>query len=145
MTVTGWSLIRFAHVLCAMGWVGGQVTLSAIVLPVLRRDLAPEVRVPIVRKAAKRYGLAANVVLLPTLLASGLALANHRGLSWGTLTEDGYGRLFAIKMVLVVTSVVIAAVHGILATKRPTSARPLAIAGLASSVAIVVFATALVP
>ncbi len=145
MTITGWSVIRFTHVLCAMGWVGGQVTLSAIVLPVLRADLAPEVRAPVVRRAAKRFGLLANVVLLPVLLASGLALANHRGLSWGTLTEDGYGRLFAIKMVLVVTSVVIAAVHGILATRHPTSARPLAIAGLASSVAIVVFATALVP
>jgi hypothetical protein len=47
--------------------------------------------------------------------------------------------------VLVVASVALAAVHGMLATKRPGSARPLAIAGLASSVAIVVFATALVP
>ena len=37
------------------------------------------------------------------------------------------------------------AVHGILATKRPGSARPLAIAGLAASVGIVIFATALVP
>lgn len=145
MTITGWSLIRFTHVLCAMGWVGGQVILSAVVLPVLRSDLAPEVRGPLIRKAAKRFGLAANVVLLPTLLLTGLALANHRGLSWGTLSEDGYGRLFAIKMALVVVSVVIASVHGILATKHPTSARPLAIAGLASSVAIVIFATALVP
>lgn len=145
MTITGWSLVRFIHVLSAMGWVGGQVILSAIVLPVLRSDLAPEVRGPLIRKAAKRFGLAANVVLLPALLITGLALANHRGLSWGSLTEDGYGRLFAIKLALVVVSVVIASVHGILATKRPTSARPLAIAGLASSVAIVVFATALVP
>jgi hypothetical protein len=48
-------------------------------------------------------------------------------------------------MALVVVSVVIASAHGILATTHPTSARPLAIAGLASSVAIVVFATALVP
>lgn len=145
MTITGWSLVRFIHVLSAMGWVGGQVILSAIVLPVLRSDLAPEVRGPLIRKAAKRFGLAANVVLLPALLITGLALANHHGLSWGSLTDDGYGRLFAIKMALVAVSVVIASVHGILATKHPTSARPLAIAGLASSVAVVVFATALVP
>lgn len=128
-----------------MGWVGGQLILAAVVLPVLRSDLSPAERGPLIRKAAKRFGLAANVVLLPTLLVSGLALANHRGLSWDTLTQDGYGRLFAIKMVFVVLSVSIAAVHGVLATKHPTSARPLAIAGLASSLAIVVYATALVP
>jgi hypothetical protein len=33
----------------------------------------------------------------------------------------------------------------VLATSRPRTARPLGIAGLASSMAIVVFATALVP
>lgn len=146
MTITGWSVVRFLHVLAAMGWVGGQLLLSVVVLPALRSSgLDPEVRVPLVRSAAKRFALVANAVLLPTLLATGLSLAAHRHLSWGILDDPGYGRLFAIKMVLVVASVVIAAVHGILATTRPGSARPLAIAGLAASVGIVVFATALVP
>lgn len=145
MTITGWSLVRFAHVLAAMGWVGGQITLAAIVLPVMRADLAPDVRGPLIRKAARRFGVTANVVLLPTLLVSGLALASHRGLSWGSLADPGYGRLFAIKMVFVTLSVGIASVHGLLATRHPKSARPLAISGLASATAIVVFATALVP
>lgn len=146
MTITGWSSVRFLHVLAAMGWVGGQLLLSVVVLPALRGSgLDPEVRVPLVRAAAKRFAVVANAVLLPTLLVTGLSLAAHRHLSWGILDDPGYGRLFAIKMVLVVTSVVIAAVHGILATTRPSSARPLAIAGLAASVGIVVFATALVP
>jgi uncharacterized membrane protein len=145
MTITGWSLVRFLHVLAAMGWVGGQLVLSGVVLPVLRAELDPATRAPLVRKAAKRYGLVANTVLLPTSLVTGLALAAHRHLSWEILGGDGYGRLFSIKMVLVVLSVALAAVHGIIATRRPSSARPLAIAGLASSVAIVVYATALVP
>jgi len=146
VTITGWSLVRFLHVLAAMGWVGGQLLLSAIVLPVLRASgLEPEVRVPLIRAAAKRFALVANVVLLPMLLVTGLALAAHRHLSWRILGEAGYGRLFAVKMVLVVASVVLAAVHGILALKRPNSARPLAIAGLGASAGIVVFATALVP
>lgn len=145
MSITGWSLVRFAHVLAAMGWVGGQILLSAVVLPVLRAELAPEVRGPAVRRAARRFGLVANVVLLPGLVASGLALATYRGIGWGTLGRSGYGRLFLIKMVLVVASVALAAVHGIIATRSPASARPLGIAGLASSVAVVVYATALVP
>lgn len=41
MSVTGWSLVRFAHVLCAMGWVGGQLLLSVVVLPVLRSNVEP--------------------------------------------------------------------------------------------------------
>lgn len=66
-------------------------------------------------------------------------------MTFGTLDDPGYGPLLGIKLVLVLVSVVLAAAHGILASKRPGQGRPLAIAGLASSVGIVVFATALVP
>jgi putative copper export protein len=145
VTVTGWSLVRFVHVLAAMGWVGGQLLLSAVVLPVLRSNVDAAARGPLVRRTATRFGLLANVVLLPVLLASGIALAIHRGVTVDTLTEPGYGRLLALKLVLVVVSIGLAAIHGVFATTRPRTARPLGIAGLASSVGIVVFATALVP
>jgi putative copper export protein len=79
------------------------------------------------------------------LLATGLALAWHRGVTFGIFDEPGYGRLLGIKLALVVGSVVLAAAHGIVATTRPRGARPLAIAGVATSIGIVVFATALVP
>jgi putative copper export protein len=72
-------------------------------------------------------------------------LAWHRGVRLDTLAEQGYGRLLSIKLSLVVVSIALAAVHGVLATRRPRSARPLGIMGLATSVGIVVFATALVP
>ena len=87
----------------------------------------------------------ANTTLLPLLLVTGVALAWHRGVTLRTFDDGGYGRLLGIKLVLVVGSVALAAVHGIVATRRPRTARPLGIAGLASSIAIVVFATALVP
>ena len=145
MSITGWSLIRFAHVLAAMVWVGGQLLLSGVVLPVLRSELTPEARGPLVHRTAGRFAMVANVVLLPVLLTSGIALAWHRGVTWGSFDDPGYGRLLGIKLVLVVASIALAAVHGIVASRRPTSARPLAIAGLAASVGIVVFATALVP
>jgi len=145
MSVNGWSLVRFAHVVAAMGWVGGQLLLSAVVLPVLRAEVAPEVRGPLVRVTARRFAFVANAVLLPTLLVSGVALATHRGVTFQTFGNPGYGRLLGIKLIFVAASVVLAAVHGTLATSRPRVARPLAIAGLASSLMIVVFATALVP
>ena len=145
MSVSGWSLVRFAHVVAAMGWVGGQLLLSAVVLPVLRAEVEPGIRGPLVRSTARRFALVANAVLLPTLLISGVALATHRGVTWGTFGDAGYGRLLGLKLIFVAASVVFAAVHGTLATSRPRIARPLALAGLASSLLIVVFATALVP
>ena len=145
MGVNGWSIVRFAHVVAAMGWVGGQLLLSAVVLPVMRAELDPVLRGPLVRLTAGRFALIANVVLLPTLLATGTALAWHRGVTLGTFDDPGYGRLLGIKLVLVASSIVLAAVHGTLAAARPRLARPLALMGLATSLAIVLFATALVP
>lgn len=145
MSVNGWSLVRFVHVTAAMGWVGGQLLLSLVVLPVLRAQLDPEARGPLVRVTARRFALVANAVLLPALLATGLALMWHRGVGLSAFDDPGYGRLLGIKLILVVASVALAAVHGVLALTRPRLARPLAMTGLASSLGIVVFATALVP
>lgn len=92
-----------------------------------------------------RFAITANSVLLPVLLVTGIALAWHRGVTFGSFADPGYGRLLGIKLVLVVGSIALAAVHGIVAGRNPTRARPLALAGLAASVGIVVFATALVP
>lgn len=145
MTITGWSLVRFAHVMAAIGWVGGQVSLSAVVFPVFRGNLEPAVRAPLMRQTGQRFAWIANVVLLPTLVVTGVALASHRYVRWGDLLDTGYGRLLAFKLVFVAISIGIASVHGVLARNRPSSARPIAIAGLVSSLAIIVFATALVP
>ena len=145
MSVTGWSLIRFMHVLCAMVWVGGQVLLSGIVLPVVRSELPAQTRGPLIHRTARRFALVANVALLPILFATGIALAWHRGVTFESFADPGYGRLLGIKLVFVAASVGLAATHGMLAARRPTAARPLAMAGLAVSVGIVVFATALVP
>ncbi len=145
MSVNGWSLVRFAHVVAAMVWVGGQLLLSGIVLPVLRTQLEPAARGPLVRVMAKRFAMAANAVLLPVLVATGIALAWHRGVTFGSFDDPGYGRLLGIKLILVAASIVLAAVHGVMAMRQPRLARPLAMGGLASSLGIVVFATALVP
>jgi putative copper export protein len=145
VSVNGWSLVRFAHVLAAMVWVGGQLLLSLVVLPALRAARAPVVIGPVIHSTAVRFAVLANVVLLPTLLVTGIALAWHRGVTFGTFDDPGYGRLLGIKLAFVVASVGLAGAHGVVATRRPRQARSLAMAGIGSSVAIVVFATALVP
>src|SRR5687767_2618486 len=114
-----------------MGWVGGQLLLSAVVLPVLRAEVEVPARGRLVRLTARRFALIANAVLIPTLLTTGTALAWHRGVTVSTLWDAGYGRLLAIKLALVLASIVLAAAHGVLAGSRPRVARPLALTGVA--------------
>ena len=145
MSVDRWSLVRFMHVVAAMAWVGGQLLLSTVVLPVMRKQLEPAGRGPVIRSTARRFAALANFGLLPVLFATGLALAWHRGVTLRSFEHPGYGRLLGIKLVFVAASVVLAAAHGAVVTARPGWARSLAVSGLVSSLIIVVFATALVP
>ena len=143
--MTSWSMVRFAHVLAATGWVGGQLVLSFVVVPAVRATVdAPAQRAALLRQTGQRFATAANVVLLPTLVVTGLALVSHRQIAAGDLSSTTYGRLLAAKLALVVASVALAAAHGIVARRRTGAGRSLAIAALAASVGIVALATALV-
>jgi hypothetical protein len=66
-----WALVRFIHVLTAMAWVGGQLLLSLLVLPVLRRRLDPASRAPLTREVGVRFGLFTVAVFLPLQLPTG--------------------------------------------------------------------------
>ena len=70
-----WTLIRFVHVTAAAAWLGMQVALFVLV-PALRRLLPAEEVRTVVRAAGVRLAVVAAVAL-PTLLASGIALARH--------------------------------------------------------------------
>lgn len=78
-----WSLIRFLHVAGAILWVGGPLTLSLVVRPVTSRMMDDDDRVELVSALGSRFGRLAGLVLIPLLLASGLALTYHRGVSFG--------------------------------------------------------------
>lgn len=142
--MTIWSVVRFLHVLAAIGWVGGQLTLSAVVVPAVKAqvDAGPK-RVELMRDTGRRFARLANLGLLPGLVVSGLALAGHRRIDFSDLGASTYGRLFAAKLILVAASISLAAAHGVLAGRRRAS-RPLAMAGLGAAVGIVLFASALV-
>ena len=144
--VSIWTLVRFVHVLSAMVWVGGQLLLSLLVLPVLRRRLDPASRAPLTRAVGIRFGIFTVAIFLPLQLASGIALAAHRGLTVGDLAEPGYGRTLGEKLTLFAVVLVMSAVHG-LAVRRSQDrlARVLGVATLLGSVGVVLLATALVP
>jgi putative copper export protein len=71
-----WELVRSIHLLAMAFFVGGQLVLAAVVVPVLRHgDRAP------LRAAARRFA-AGTLIVLALLIATGVAMASHHG-DWG--------------------------------------------------------------
>lgn len=139
-----WSFVRFLHVVSAMTWVGGQLTISAMVLPVVRRLLSVEDRRPVLTGVGRRFGMFTVVAFLPLQVGTGILLAWHKGVTLSSLADPGYGRTLAAKLVAFALVMVAAGGHGwAMGTARQGLARSLAIATLVGSLAIVLLATAL--
>jgi uncharacterized membrane protein len=91
-----WTAVRWLH-LVAMGFfVGGQLFLAAVVVPVLRGG---EDRGPI-RRIARRFGWG-TLVAIAVLVATGAAMAGHYAV-WGDTRLDVKLGLVAATAVLVV-------------------------------------------
>lgn len=144
MEFTSWGFVRFLHVLAATGWVGGQMLLTLVVMPAVRARMTPEERADLVKAVVGRFGILGNAILLPILVATGIALLMHRNVTGEILLETSYGTNLMAKIGLVVLSITIAAVHGIISKRNPKLSRALALASLAASMGVVLFATALI-
>ncbi|MGW7529289.1 hypothetical protein [Streptomyces sp. NPDC054783] len=143
-TVGLWSLVRFVHVTGAALWVGGQLALTLVVLPLARRMLPEEARDRFTAQAGRRFGLLTGTGFLPLQLGTGWAMAWHKGVTWASLAEPGYGRTLAAKLGLFVLVMLAAGGHGIAHAKgRPDLARTLAVVSLVGSLGVVLLATAL--
>lgn len=139
-----WSLVRFVHVSGAALWVGGQLALTLVVLPLARRLLEPEAKDRFTDRAGRRFGLLTGAVFLPLQLATGVAMAWHKGVTWASLGEPGYGRVLAAKLALFLVVMAAAAGHGAAHAKgRADLARTLVLVSLVGSVGVVLLATAL--
>jgi len=100
LTVDVESVRLFLHVLAATIWVGGQLTLGALV-PVLRKAGAD---VP--RMAARQFGRIAWTAFA-VLIATGIwNMASYDGKG-----RDGYTATITVKLTLVALSGIAAAVH----------------------------------
>lgn len=108
MNLSAWATVRFLHVLSAVLWVGGQLTLSLIVRPAAVRALDAEQRSDLFTLAGTRFARLSTLLLIPVLLGSGLALAWHRGVDFGMLTLPGYGLTLGIKITLALVSLALA-------------------------------------
>lgn len=97
-----WELVRWLHLLAMAFFVGGQLMLAAVVVPVLRGGDREGLRA-----AARRFGWG-SLVALAVLAATGSAMAGHFG-DWGR------GAL-SVKLALVVVAFALVLAH----MRRPT-------------------------
>ena len=142
--ITWWAVARFVHVLSAAVWVGGQVTLSLLMLPLLRRRLPAALAGPVLASIGKRFGIYTIAAFLPIQVASGVALALHAHVTWASLAEPGYGRTLLTKLAVFAVVMVMSGMHGWLhATHRLGAARALALGSLIGSCVIVLLAAGL--
>jgi len=78
--MTFWNLLLWIHLLAMAFFVGGQLMLAAVVVPVFR---GAEDREPI-RAAARRFGIG-SLIAIAVLVITGVAMASHLHL-WGDTT-----------------------------------------------------------
>lgn len=142
--VTWWAVLRFAHVIFAVIWVGGQLTLSLLMLPLLRKRLPAELRSSVMTSIGKRFGIFTLALFVPVQVGTGIGLAIRHGVTWESLGEPGYGRTLATKLGVFVLVMIVAGLHGwAQAGGRVAVARTLALTSLTGSVVIVLLAAAL--
>jgi uncharacterized membrane protein len=142
--VSWWSVVPFLHVLSAALWVGGQLAVSLVVLPIARRLLDPGQRAGVLRAIGRRFGVITVAVFLPVQIATGAALARHNHVTWSSLGDPGYGRTLAAKLALFAAVMVAAGLHGMAGARgHAIFARVMAMAALAGSIGVVLLATAL--
>jgi uncharacterized membrane protein len=99
------------HLLAAIFWVGGQLFLVLVVLPVLRQQVAEAGRVRIVAQIGRRFAML-SAVALAVLIVTGPLNAIDHGLSWSILRDTEWGHVLIAKVVLVLIMLVLTAVHG---------------------------------
>jgi uncharacterized membrane protein len=93
--VAFWDGILWLHLLGMAFFVGGQLMLAAVVVPVLRGlpDRAP------LRAAARRFGIG-TAIALGVLILSGVGLASHEH-KWSDSTLQAKLGLVAVVLVLI--------------------------------------------
>lgn len=116
-----WAVVRWLHLVAAMAWVGGQLFLFLILLPVVRRALPPPQRTLLVAQLGRRFALL-SWIALALLLVTGVLNGERRGVDWESLpaAQSTYGQVLFAKLCLVAVVIVLTLVHGLILGPRLT-------------------------
>ncbi len=103
-------LVLWLHLLAAMFWVGGQIFLVLVLLPVLRGSLTDRERTAVAARAGRRF-LNLSTWALGILLLTGPLNVIAHGSSWASLRDSTWGHVLAAKVALVLVVVAITGLH----------------------------------
>ncbi len=102
-------LIRWVHLMAAVTWIGGMLFMTLVLGPLLP-GLSQQFRGELTRAVGERLKIVGWVAIALLVLTGILNLA-LMGISPGALLQTPWGRLFLVKMGLVVVMVVLSALH----------------------------------
>jgi putative copper export protein len=111
----GAEIVLWLHVLGACVWIGGQVTIAALI-PMLRGEPL------LMRAAANRYQWIAWSGFA-VLIITGIFNARNADISWGHLDATSAGKTLEIKLLFVLLSGLAAAVHAFIVAPRASVSR----------------------
>ncbi len=107
-----WAAIRWVHLLAAMTWIGGQLFLVLVLLPVLRRTLPSAQRTLLVAQLGGRFAVV-GWIALALLVVTGFLNGERRGVAWESLpaAQSTYGQVLFAKLCLVAVVIALTFLH----------------------------------
>lgn len=105
-----WLLIRWIHVMAAVTWIGGNLTLAMIIVPYFRHNLPPVKRIQLLTQIGKRFEpVVWGCVMI--LFFTGIGnVFQSLGLSSG-IELNAYMRTLLIKLLLFIILLILTALH----------------------------------
>ncbi|MBI4483543.1 MAG: DUF4149 domain-containing protein [Acidobacteria bacterium] len=113
------------HLLAATVWIGGMVFLSAVLVPVTRREECRGIAASLIQWTGRRFRWV-GWLCFGVLFVTGVLNLAYRGFGWGDLWsgqlwQGDFGRVLAIKLLLVAVILLISALHDFVMGPRATA------------------------
>ena len=107
-----WSWIRWIHLVSAITWIGGQLFILVILLPIMRTALPRNERTLLFAQVGRRYAVV-SWIALALLVVTGFFNGQRRGIDWSRLPDSTYGQILLAKLIIVAVVIVITLVHAL--------------------------------